>query len=404
MSEIVEIVRMGHAGEGATADGLYVPLTVPGDVVRVTRTGTHARIEEFVRPGPSRIDPVCAHFGVCGGCALQMMQHDLYLAWKRELVVTALKQRGFVDPAVEPIRAIPPGTRRRAVFKAKRLASGVALGFYQAASHRLVDVRECPVLVPELVALLEPLKHQLGQVLAPGEQAELHLTATDSGVDVSLNLKRRREPGLLMHLASLANMLDLARLSWNGEPVAVNRTPALRIADLAVALPPESFLQPSKAGERLLQDLVMESAKGAREIADLFCGCGTFALPLASRASILAIDFSAAQTVALAEAARQHRVRLTVEQRDLFRRPLAAADLQRFDAVVLDPPRAGAAAQCRELANRSVARVLYVSCNPASFARDARILCDAGYRLTRVVPVDQFLWSPHVELFAQFTR
>jgi 23S rRNA (uracil1939-C5)-methyltransferase len=280
----------------------------------------------------------------------------------------------------------------------------VGIGFFEPNSHRLVDVTECPVLVPELVELLRPMREHLAAVLATGEQAELHVTSTDTGIDVSLRLARRRTPDLLMQLAAMANNLRLARLCWNGELIALNRTPVLQIAGIPVAVPPESFLQPSKAAEGQLQSLALESANGAREIADLFCGCGTFALSLASRASIVAIDSSAAQIQALGQAVRAQKMRVKVDQRDLFRRPLSSDEMARFDAVVLDPPRVGAIAQCRELAAARVASLLYVSCNPASFGRDARILCDAGYRLTRVVPVDQFLWSPHVELFAHFTR
>lgn len=404
MTEVVEIVRLGHAGDGATADGRFVPLTVPGDVVRVRRNGDRAELEEIVSPGPARIAPACRHFGRCGGCALQMMKHTDYLAWKRELVIAALNQRGFTDPPVEAIRPVASQSRRRAMLKCKKTGNQLLLGFYEANSHRLVDISECPVLVPEITALLAPLKHALARLLNPGEQTELHVTASDTGVDLSLKLARRRDPDLLMEFSRLAAELSLARLCWNGEPVVVNAAPALRIGRFSIPLPPKAFLQPSKKGEQLLQNLVSEAAGDAKRVADLFCGCGTFAFLLAERAQVTAIDSGADQIAAVNAAAREPGARVEGQTRDLFRSPLMSVELERFDCVVLDPPRPGATAQVRNLAQSRVPSVLYVSCNPASFARDARMLCDGGYRLIRVVPVDQFLWSPHVELFAQFTR
>lgn len=404
MNQIVTIAKLGHAGDGVTEDGLFVPLTVPGDVAQVAREGTRGRLLDIVTPGPSRIAPACAHFGRCGGCALQMMAAQPYLAWKRDLVVTALKQRGFADPPVEDIRAVAPGTRRRAMFKAKALSKGVALGFYEPESRNLVDITECPVLTPQLARLIGPLKTGLASFLIPGQTAELHATATDTGVDLSMKLSRAREPGLLMDLSALASSLKLARLSWNGELVAMAETPSLRVGSFSVALPPESFLQPTKEGERILQELTIEAAANARSVADLFSGCGTFALTLAGGRTVYAADSTEAQINALAAAARAGKAKVTTDVRDLFRRPLLPTELKRFDCVVLDPPRPGAQAQAAALAQSQVPSVLYISCSPASFARDARVLVDGGYRLTRVVPLDQFLWTPHVEMFAQFAR
>jgi 23S rRNA (uracil1939-C5)-methyltransferase len=329
---------------------------------------------------------------------------EAYLAWKRDLVVTALRQRGFVDVPVEEIVAVAPGTRRRANFKAQRLGDHVTVGFYEAGSRNLVDLRECPILVPELARLMPLLRRHLAGLLRSNETAELLATVTDTGIDLALSLKRKREADLLMGLSSLAAALKLARLSWNGEDVAIAQMPSLRVGRFIVALPPGAFLQPTKEGERMLQRFVLDGAKSVRVVADLFAGCGTLALALAERHTVHAADSLAPQVDALVAAARQGRARLTGETRDLFRRPLLPAELARFDAVVLDPPRPGAMAQAKALAQSKVAKVLYVSCNAASFARDARILADGGYRLERVHPIDQFLWSPHVELFAQFSR
>jgi 23S rRNA (uracil1939-C5)-methyltransferase len=404
LSEIVEIVKLGHAGDGVTADGLFIAGTVPGDIVRVTREGGRGRLVELIEKGPARADPPCVHFGTCGGCALQHVAREAYLAWKRDLVVTALKQRGFADVPVDEIVAVAPGTRRRASFKAQRRGDQVAVGFYEAGTRNLVDLRECPILVPELARLMPLLRRHLANVLRSGETAELLATLTDTGIDLALTLKRKREADLLMGLSSLAAALKLARLSWNGEDVSFAATPSLCVGQFTVALPPGAFLQPTKDGERILQQFVLAAARGTRTVADLFAGCGTLALALAENRTVHAVDSLAPQVDALIAAARQGRARVTGETRDLFRRPLLPTELARFDAVVLDPPRPGAMAQAKALAQSKVTKVLYVSCNAASFARDARILADGGYRLERVHPIDQFLWSPHVELFARFSR
>ncbi len=404
MSEIVEIVKLGHAGDGVAADGLFVPYTVPGDVARVKRDGARGALQEILTPGPWRGTAPCRHFSRCGGCALQHVSREAYLAWKRDLVVAALKQRGFADAPVEAIRPVGHGTRRRASFKVRAGGKGTELGFYEQASRNLVDLEECPILVPKLANLIAPLKAHLSAVLKRDETAELFVTATDSGVDASLKLKRPRSSDLLMALANFAADLKLARLTWNGEMVAVANEPTLGIGRFTVALPPDCFLQPTAEGERILQDAVREEIGGAARVADLFSGCGTFALALADRRTVHAVDNAPPQIEALQTAAKAGRAKLTAETRDLFRRPLLPMELSQFDAVILDPPRPGAPAVARALAQSETRRVLYVSCNPASFARDARILSDGGFRLARVMPLDQFVWSPHVELFALFER
>ncbi len=402
--EIVEIVRLGHAGDGISADGLFVQGTVPGDVVRVRREGDRGDLLEVIAPGPARAVPPCVHFGRCGGCALQHVAQPAYLGWKRDLVVTALKQRGYSDVPVEDIHAVAPGTRRRANFKAQAIGGAVSVGFYEAGSRVLVDLSECPILVPELARLVPRLRSQLGKILRANETAELLATATDSGIDLTLSLKRKREVDVLMSLSGMASALGVARLTWNGEDVAIAEAPTLRVGRFTVMLPPGAFLQPTKEGERVLQQLVAAGSAGARQVADLFSGCGTLALALAGSHAVHAVDSVAPHVDALMAAARLGRAHVSAETRDLFRRPLLAAELARFDVVVLDPPRPGASAQAKALAQSRVPKVLYVSCSAASFARDARILAEGGYRLDRVVPIDQFLWSPHVELFAQFSR
>jgi 23S rRNA (uracil1939-C5)-methyltransferase len=402
--EIVEIVGLGHAGDGVTGEGVFVPGTVPGDLARIRREGERGHLLEVITPGPMRAAPPCAHFGRCGGCALQHVAQPAYLAWKRDLVVTALKQRGFADVPVEAIHAVAPGTRRRASFKAQVIGGAVSVGFYEAGSRVLVDLSECPILVPELARLIQRLRNHLTKILRPNETAELLATATDSGIDLTLSLKRKRDIDVLMALSGMASSLGLARLTWNGEDVAIAEAPTLRVGRFTVRLPPGAFLQPTKEGERTLQRLVVAEAAGARHVADLFAGCGTLALAVAESQTVHAVDSLASHIDALMAAGKAGRGRVSGETRDLFRRPLLVTELERFDAVVLDPPRPGAAAQAKALAQSRVPKVLYVSCSASSFARDARTLVEGGYRLERVVPIDQFLWSPHVELFAQFTR
>jgi 23S rRNA (uracil1939-C5)-methyltransferase len=397
VSEPVEILRLGHAGDGVASDGSFVRYTVPGDVVRVSPF-------EIVTPGPSRILPACSHFGKCGGCALQHVERETYLAWKRALVIAALAQRGFADVPAEPIRAVGPGTRRRAVFKARATGKGVALGFYEPESQNLVDIGECPILVPQLEQSLPNFRRALKKLMRAGDGADLHVTSTESGLDVSLKWKRATSPDVLMDLSSFAQEMSLARLIWNGELVALSDPPMIRIGKHKVYLPPESFLQPTEEGETILRATVAEGVGDRKRIADLFAGCGAFALALAEGRTILAAEDNAEMIAALAAAARERGSDVAAERRDLFRRPFLPAELQGFDAVVINPPRPGAKAQCEQLARSAVAKIVYVSCNPASFSRDARLLCDGGFALKRVFPVDQFVWSPHVELVAELER
>lgn len=405
MSKSVEIVRLAHGGDGLTADGIFIPYTLPGDVVRLGEDEAKgSRNPDILAPGPGRVDPICKHFGRCGGCALQHIEMQAYLAWKRELVVSALAQRGFADVQIEAIRAVGPATRRRAVFKAHVLKAGVALGFYEPESRTLVDIEECPVLVPVLAQSIPRFRTALAKFLNPGDVAELHVTQTSAGLDVSLKWRRTNSVDVLMDLSAFAEEMKLARLHWNGEMVTVAAEPMVRIGKHNVHLPPEAFLQATEEGEAILRGLVEEGVGEAKRIADLFAGCGTFALVLSEGRSVLTAESNAGMVAALDAAARGAGSNVRAERRDLFRRPYLPQELEGLDAVVINPPRPGAKAQAEQLAHAGVAKIVYVSCNPASFARDARVLCDGGYRLTRVVPVDQFLWSPHVELVAELEK
>ena len=413
----VTIERIGAQGDGVASGPIYVPYTAPGDRVRVRLGaerggGVAAELVELLDPGPVRAEPACRHFGRCGGCALQHVEADFYLTWKRQRVVQALAHRGLSDVPVAAMAQTEPGTRRRADLVAFRRPDGAVLvGYHRRASHRVIDVEACPVLAPALVHVLAPLRQLLETVLDRGERAGVVVTATKGGLDVMVEIGRDLDLRARERLAAFAAAEDLARLSVSRpksdfvDPIALRRPAVVDFAGIAVEPPPGAFLQASPEAEAVLVAEVTGAAGGARRIADLFAGSGTFTFPLARQATVHAVERTAAYAEAIRRAANRDRLAgVTVEVRDLFRRPLDALALAGFEAVVFDPPRAGAAAQCRELAAAPVPVVIGVSCNPATFARDARILVDGGYQLTRVLPVDQFLWSAHVELVGIFLR
>lgn len=418
---VVDLVieAVGARGDGvADHDGrrVFVGLTVPGDHVRVRLgpprgEGIAADLIGVLAPGPSRAEPVCGHFGRCGGCTLQHVAPEAYADWKRDQVLAALDRVGLGSVPVDAVVPASPGDRRRVGLAAARRGGRIDLGFNARYSHRLVDLDACPVMRPELVALLPGLRGLLARVLPDGGTADIAVSVRDDGPDV---LIRSDAPlGLAERecLAAFAAEADLARLSWaegadrRPEPVAHRRSATVRFAraDVAVAVPPGGFLQATAPGEAALVEAVLSATAGADLVADLFAGSGTFTFPLATRTAVHAVEGDGEAADVLAATARGLPA-VTVERRDLFASPLPREALSRFGAVVFDPPRAGARAQAGELAASSVPTVVGVSCNPATFARDARILTDGGYRLDRVRPVDQFLWSAHVELVGIFRR
>ena len=348
---------------------------------------------------------VCRHFGICGGCAHQDMADEDYRHFKRRLVADALSRHGIEAP-VEEVVEVPPATRRRATLKAMKGEGGVALGFHAAGTHDIADLHECLVLTPRLVTLVPRLREMLEALLRAGEFAELRLADTDGGVDLSLRWQKTNDAATVAELARWAVKLQLARVARHGETLIELARPSVRLGKAEVFLPSEAFLQSTREGEAALQAFVLAALSGAKRAADLFAGCGTFTLPLAEHARVHAVEIDAAMLNALAAAARATSglKPVTVEKRNLFRRPLNENDLSAFDAVCLDPPRAGALAQVQTLARSKVKRVAYVSCDAETFARDARVLIDGGFTLARVQPVDQFLWSSHIELAAEFSR
>jgi 23S rRNA (uracil1939-C5)-methyltransferase len=416
----VTIERLGGRGDGvAQLDGrpVFVPLALPGDRLRVRVTGERAggyraEVVELLAGGPGRVEPPCPHYGPCGGCALQHFDADLTASWKAAQVAQALARRGLPDAMLGPLVSVPPGRRRRASLAAFRDAEAVRLGFHARASHRVVDAPGCRLLTPGLMAVLPPLRVALAGILAPRERADVVLCETASGVDLLLVARRSPDLAARAALAELAEEADLARLSWappggEPEPVARRRAPRIDFAGVAVEPPPGGFLQPSIEGEAALVRLVLDALpEAAARVLDLFAGCGAFSFPLAARARVHAVEGEPAALAALRKAARAAGLegRVSAEGRDLARRPLAAAELAGFDCAVFDPPRSGARAQAEAFAASDLPAVIAVSCNPNTFARDARILVDGGFRLARVAPLDQFPWSGHVELVANFRR
>jgi 23S rRNA (uracil1939-C5)-methyltransferase len=385
------IVRIAARGDGVTAVGRHVPFGVPGDAVLD---------DGALAFGPHHQEPPCRHFPECGGCQLQHVDDAAYRGYLVSRVETALAQHALETDIREP-HLSPPRSRRRATLKALKVGQGAAVGFNAQRSHRIVDMRECHILRPELFTLVQPLRDLITHLLKPKQGAEAQLTLIDGGVDVLLRHVRADGFDAVQALTDFAISNGLARLSVDngGGPEAVYEpVPAsVTLSGSRVAFPPGSFLQATEDGEATLVGSVQECVGEARRIADLFAGLGTFAL--ATRAA-----YAAEASRDVAAALKSAAPAMTIEHRDLYRRPLDRTELQAFDAIVLDPPRAGAAQQVVELAASAVPHIAYVSCNPSTFARDAKALVDGGYRLSWVRPVGQFRWSTHVELAGCFSR
>ena len=411
MVERLSIAHLGHRGDGIAdtdAGQIYVSYTLPGETVEAEPWPGHPDRRHLVRvdaPSPERVAPICPHFGVCGGCATQHWASAPYRAWKRELLVTALRQAG-IDSVVDDIIDAHGEGRRRAVFHASQGGKDVLrVGFTASNTHTIVAIDRCPILAPGLGGALDAALAIAEALGSRGKPLDIQATATDGGLDVDVRGSGALSTPQSIALARLAETRRLARLTRHGELVARHATPSVRMGRAVVALPPGAFLQATVAGEDALARLVLGHVGGAKSVADLFCGVGPFALRLAERARIIAADNDEAAIAALRDAAKVSGLKpIAAERRDLFRRPFVAQELARLDAVVFDPPRQGAEAQARALAASRVATVVAVSCNPSTFARDAAILLAGGYRLVAVTPVDQFRYSAHVEIVAKFTR
>jgi 23S rRNA (uracil1939-C5)-methyltransferase len=412
VTEHLVIDHVGHRGDGVALDGdenIYVPYTLGGETVEVEAVPDHpdrrhlTRVEHASR---ERIAPFCRYFGACGGCAIQHWETAHYRAWKRNIVVETLAQ-AKLDCEVHPLIDAHGAGRRRISLHARRGDDGeLRVGFTEAGSHTIVVIDDCPILDPALHGALDAAR-ALAEALAPvNKPLDIRFTATDGGLDVDVRGSGRLTPAAITTLARIAGQHRLARLTRHGGLVLMRSLPTITIGAARVTLPPGSFLQATVAGEEALAALVLEHCARAKHVADLFCGVGPFALRLAAKSRVTAFDNDAAAITTLRKAAASTPglKPIKTEGRDLFRHPLMPQELHDYDALVFDPPRQGAQAQVERLAASKIPLLVAVSCNVATFARDAQILVDGGYRLEGVTPVDQFRHTPHIELVARFVR
>ncbi|SPH23576.1 23S rRNA (uracil(1939)-C(5))-methyltransferase RlmD [Defluviimonas aquaemixtae] len=399
------VERLGHLGDGIAPGPVYVPMSLPGEEVEGEIVGGRMVAPRIVTPSRDRVAPACPHYKVCGGCSLMHASDAFVAEWKADVVRNALQAHGLSAP-LRPVVTSRPGSRRRATLTGRRTKKGALVGFHGKASETIVEIPNCRLLHPRLMATLSHLAELVRLGASRKGVLSMTLTLTDDGVDLAVTGGRTTDRDLLTKLVAFAGRAGVARLSWDGDVVVTAAPMRVQFGVAAVRIPPGAFLQATADGEVALVRGVSEAVSGARQIADLFAGAGTFTLPLARHAVLHAVEGDSAMLDALGAAWRMaedlHGV--TTEARDLFRRPLMPDELRRFDAVVFDPPRAGAEAQSRELATSAVPVVAAVSCNPVSFARDARILANGGYAIDWIQVVDQFRWSPHVELVARLSR
>ncbi|MCZ4090072.1 class I SAM-dependent RNA methyltransferase [Sinorhizobium psoraleae] len=413
-TQTVTITRLGAQGDGIAqteAGPIYAPFTLPGESVALAVNKAHGTLISVRDASPDRAEPKCRHFGpdgvngTCGGCTLQHASDDLYHAFKRNLVIDALKSKGLT-PEVAPLVIAHPGERRRVVFTARRTEKELLLGFNQAESHHVVAVTECPITSPGIVSRLATIRKIAAAMASNAEPFRITVLETNSGLDLAFEGNKFGDRERRLTVEAVLAERGIARVSLNGEIIVEPVKPVIDFGSVAVSPPPGSFTQATRPAEEAMARLVLEHVGKAKHVADLFSGIGTFALRITQRARVHAVEGDDKALKALDFAARntQGLKPVTIEKRDLFRRPMMAQELKAYDAVVFDPPRAGAEAQCHELARSSVKKIAAVSCNPVTLARDLAILTAAGYRITSVTPIDQFLWSAHVEAVATLEK
>ena len=403
MTELT-IKRLGLQGDGIADGPIYVPRTLPGEIVAGEIEGQTLVDAKVVKPSARRVAPPCRHFKSCGGCQLQHADDAFVAEWKTEVVQSALSTRGL-ETVFRPIETSPPLSRRRAGFAARRTKKGALVGFHGRASETIIAIPDCQLLDPSLHEAL-PVAEELAQVGASRKTAlSVQVTAMQNGLDVVVANGKPLDGPLRQQLAVLCDRHGLARLTWGDEVIAMRAPPVHAFDGAEVSPPPGAFLQATAHGEHVLTQAVLEITAGAGRVIDLFAGCGTFALPVARAAEVHAVEGDAAMLEALDHGWRhaQGLKAVTTEKRDLFRRPLMPDEMAKADAVVIDPPRAGAEAQVAQIAACSIPKVAYVSCNPVTFARDAEVLSQSGYVLEWLQVVDQFRLSSHVELVACFS-
>ncbi|MCG8492903.1 MAG: class I SAM-dependent RNA methyltransferase [Sneathiellales bacterium] len=413
------IDHVGAQGDGVGfKDGqtYYVPFTAAGDVVIAEAgekrgNGQTASLKEIIQPSADRQKPECRHFGTCGGCNLQHLIPASLSNWKREKLKSILKKEGIETVKINPVEVSPAYSRRRVEFVASKRKKGVMIGYHVRKSHQVFDVGECPLIHPDLISLVKPLRQMLSSFLPRNSKARLTLTHTLGGPDLLITCAVTPDLEQREILAEFASQNSLSRISCYHEEerllevISERKEPLIPVEEHTVSLPPGGFLQATMEGQDKLIELMMQALPKNASILDLFAGCGSFTLPASKNAkSLLAIEGDEDLTKALQTASNAQMLNISTDYRDLFRRPLLPEELERFDTVIIDPPRAGAKAQVEELARSTIKKIIFISCNPASFARDARTLIDAGFSMSEITPVDQFLWSPHIELFTVFEK
>ncbi|TBY53195.1 class I SAM-dependent RNA methyltransferase [Rhizobium leguminosarum bv. viciae] len=414
-TETVTIEKLGAQGDGiaSSAGGpVYVPFSLPGETVAIARVKSQGTIMSITTPSPDRQEPPCRHFGpdgvngTCGGCTLQHMADAPYGAFKRQLVIDALKSKGLT-PEVGEIVPARPGERRRVVFAARKTEKEMLVGFNQAESHHIVAIEECPISSAGIIARLPAIRAIAASLATSAEPFRVAVLETLSGLDISVDeVKKLSDPQRRKAIETALSLRGIARVSLNGEILVEPSKPMVEFGGVQVSPPPGGFTQATKPAEEAMAELVTAHAGKAKRIADLFAGAGTFSLRLARIGRVHAVEAEAKALAALDHAARntQGLKPVTVEKRDLFRRPLMTQEFKPYDVVVFDPPRAGAEFQCQELARSGVKKIVAVSCNPLTLARDLAILVEGGYRITGVTPIDQFLWTSHVEVVATLEK
>ncbi|MGO4133930.1 class I SAM-dependent RNA methyltransferase [Rhizobium brockwellii] len=414
-TETVTIEKLGAQGDGiaSSAGGpVYVPFSLPGETVAIARVKSQGTIMSITTPSPDRQEPPCRHFGpdgvngTCGGCTLQHMADAPYRAFKRQLVIDALKSKGLTSEVGEIVPA-RPGERRRVVFAARKTEKDMLVGFNQAESHHIVAIEECPISSAGIIARLPAIRAIAASLATSAEPFRVAVLETLSGLDISVDeVKKLSDSQRRKAIETALSLRGIARVSLNGEILVEPSKPMVEFGGVRVSPPPGGFTQATKPAEEAMAELVIAHAGKAKRIADLFAGSGTFSLRLARIGRVHAVEAEAKALAALDHAARntQGLKPVTVEKRDLFRRPLMTQEFKPYDAVVFDPPRAGAEFQCQELARSAVKKIVAVSCNPLTLARDLAILVEGGYRIAQVTPIDQFLWTSHVEVVATLEK
>ena len=413
----VTIARLGGGGDGIvdTPEGrIYVPFALPGEIAGI-RLGPEidgrraGELLELHTISPDRVEPPCPHFQLCGGCRTQHIAPPIYKDWKRGLLISALKRRGL-ETEVTELLSTPLASRRRVDLQARQVGGNLLLGFHETNSRRIIDLQVCPIMQDEILRLIPSLRETLQSILPPGPGLDIKIAWLDNGADILLTgplpITMARRGALL----DFAAAIDVTRLSHqeqsSQEPEIIiqRRVPAIAFDGVPVTPPPGAFLQASSATEKAMQTEIAILVKGAERIADLFAGVGTFSLPLSRNAHVLAVEADRAAIGALQKAANHAQRSVQTERRDLVRQPLDAKELKRFDVALFDPPRSGAKEQAVAFAGSSVPRIIAISCAPNTFSRDAKILIDGGYRLEKAIPIDQFLWSSHLEVIGYFVR